>query len=77
MVLDGGGGVAECLGDDGHGRQFGQLMEGAEPGRSCAEDTAKTIAKVAGVDVAAGGVPTEYPVAVGMRCGQVVARARS
>lgn len=47
-------------------------MKCAEPRGACAEDVTKSVAEVTGIDVAAGGVAPEDPVAGVRRC-QVVA----
>ena len=50
VFLDGAGGVAEGLSDDRDGPEFGELVEGAEPGRSSAEDVLEPGGDVAGVE---------------------------
>lgn len=72
MAFDGGGGVAQGLGDDGHGCEFGEFVQGAEAGGAGAEEIAELVSEAGGVDVAAGGVAAKDPVAVGVCCGEVV-----
>lgn len=77
MLLNGGGGVAEDFGDDGRGRELGDLMECAEASGACADRGAESAGDVAGVEVPAGGVAGEDPVAVGVGGGLVVVRLDS
>lgn len=53
MALDGGGGVAEGLGNDRYGCELRELMKRAESRRPSAENVLEAVTQVAGVDVAA------------------------
>lgn len=51
MAFDSGGGVAKGLGDDGHGCEFGEFVEGPESCGPRAEQLAEARCEVSGVDV--------------------------
>jgi len=54
VAFDGGRRVAQGFGDDGHGCEFGEFVEGSESRRPGAEQLAETGCEVSGVDVTAG-----------------------
>lgn len=54
MAFDGGGGVAEGFGDDGHGCEFGEFVECSQACGAGAEEFAEAGCEVSWVDVASG-----------------------
>jgi hypothetical protein len=66
VAFDGGGGVADGFGDDGHGCEFGEFVESAESRGPRAEQFAEPRCEVSGVDVTPGRGSAEYPSCVGM-----------
>lgn len=73
MAFDGGWGVSEGFGDDGHGCEFGEFVVGSESCGPCAEQLAEACCEVSWVDVSSGGGAAEYPLGIGVSGGQVVA----
>jgi len=54
VAFDGGGGVVEGFGDDGHGCEFGEFVESSQACGAGAEELAEACGEVPGVDVASG-----------------------
>jgi hypothetical protein len=54
VAFDGGGGVSEGFGDDGDGRDFGEFVEGSEPGCSAAEGCTESFGEAGGSEVLSG-----------------------